>query len=298
MRDACDYRYNPQDVIGIFARFLVCLFYTIAHSYLYFLRLITLNAAINSESTALLTVLLSNNFVELKGSVFKRYAEQNLFQITCSDIVERFELSIFLLLTGMQSKTTWSDFLFGTAAYICASELVVDWIKHIFITKFNRLDTSVYGNYREALSRDLAPRGGTKDPYPHCKRMVDHTQAVAQRIGLATLPLTCVVLRFVLGGIPYNIRNDPFEVKHAVVAILCFLNLLAIKILLNTLLKGSCCRYLMSRERSLYRVVSPRGPVTSKEKAAHREVLKKHMDHIDKLSGIRRYMIYKSRVPT
>lgn len=175
---------------------------------------------------------------------------------------------------------------------------MVDWIKHIFITKFNRIQTQAYSDFREALSRDLAPRGGSKDPYPNIKKMVDHTQAVAQRVGLATLPLTCVVLRFVWVSIPFEIRNDPFHYKHLVVFILSFLNLLALKTLVNTLLKATSCRYLMSRERSLYRVVSPRGPVTSEEKAEHRVVLKKHMDHIDNLSSIRRYMLYKSRIPT
>lgn len=290
-------RYTPRKLGAITSRFVICLLYTIAHSFLYFLRVITLNAAINSESSSLLTILISNNFVELKGSVFKRYAQQNLFQITCSDIVERFELFTFLVITGLQSSVPWYDFL-SACMFIWCGEIIVDWTKHIFIIKFNRIQTTAYENFREALSRDMAPRGGSKDPYPSKKKMLDHTQTVAQRIGLATLPLTCVVLRFVWLSLPEHVRNNPFETSHMIVFVLGYLNLLAMKTLLSTLLKGSCCRYLMSRERSLYKVVSPRGPITSEEKAEHRAVLKKHMDHIDQLSGIRRYMIYNSRVPT
>jgi len=126
---------------------------------------------------------------------------------------------------------------------------------------------------------------------------MDHTQAVAQRVGLATVPLTCVVLRFVWVNIPQNVRENPCRPVHITVAILVFVCLLALKTLLNTMLKGTACRYIMSRERSLYRVVSPRGPRTSHEKRQHEKVLKEHLERIDKLSSVRRYMLCKSRVP-
>ena len=41
----------------------------------------TLNVAINSSNKALLTIMMSNNFVELKGSVFKKFDKNNLFQV-------------------------------------------------------------------------------------------------------------------------------------------------------------------------------------------------------------------------
>ena len=48
------------------------------------IQTVTLNVAINSHSKALLTILVSNNFVELKGSVFKKFETNNLFQMSCS----------------------------------------------------------------------------------------------------------------------------------------------------------------------------------------------------------------------
>ena len=45
---------------------------------------------------ALLTLLISNNFAEIKGSVFKKFDKQNLFQLSCHDVVERFKLALFL----------------------------------------------------------------------------------------------------------------------------------------------------------------------------------------------------------
>ena len=47
-------------------------------------QMISLNVAVNSYDNALLTLLVSNQFVEIKGSVFKKFEKDNLFQITCA----------------------------------------------------------------------------------------------------------------------------------------------------------------------------------------------------------------------
>lgn len=47
-------------------------------------QLISMNVAVNSYDHALLTLLVSNQFVEIKGSVFKKFEKDSLFQITCA----------------------------------------------------------------------------------------------------------------------------------------------------------------------------------------------------------------------
>lgn len=39
---------------------------------------------------------------------------------------------------------------------VLLSELIVDWLKHAFITKFNHIRPSVYERYTDVLCRDLA----------------------------------------------------------------------------------------------------------------------------------------------
>jgi hypothetical protein len=56
----------------------------VAHALVMVYQLISLNVAINSYDHALLTLLVSNQFVEIKGSVFKKFEKDNLFQITCA----------------------------------------------------------------------------------------------------------------------------------------------------------------------------------------------------------------------
>jgi hypothetical protein len=67
--------------------FAVALAYMALHSAIYFLQFTTLNVAFISSSTTLLTVLVSNNFVELKGSIFKKCGPETLFQLCGGDIV-------------------------------------------------------------------------------------------------------------------------------------------------------------------------------------------------------------------
>ena len=55
--------------------------YVFLHSMLFLLQATTLNVAINASNKALLTIMMSNNFVELKGSVFKKFDKNNLFQV-------------------------------------------------------------------------------------------------------------------------------------------------------------------------------------------------------------------------
>lgn len=56
----------------------------VAHTLVMIYQTISLNVAVNSFDHALLTLLVSNQFVEIKGSVFKKFEKDNLFQITCA----------------------------------------------------------------------------------------------------------------------------------------------------------------------------------------------------------------------
>ncbi|KAL9940134.1 hypothetical protein V8E36_000839 [Tilletia maclaganii] len=185
------------------AYFLFALAYILAHSLVLLYQLVTLNVAINAFDNALLTLLLSNQFVEIKGSVFKRFEKENLFQLTCADIVERFQLGLMLFAIGTRNLIELSggapsplSFARSTSAsvsaamanaaanpasmlsplptsftilpslslletvlspvlIVIASECLVDWLKHAFITKFNHLRPAVYGRFMDVLCSDL-----------------------------------------------------------------------------------------------------------------------------------------------
>lgn len=161
-----------------------------------FYQLVTLNVATNSYSNALLTLLLSNQFVEIKGAVFKKFEKENLFQMSCAgkqdydillrpwtytyvlDIVERFQLALMVFLIAFRnlieiSGSTISPLpamfaslsivpsfkllhrIFSPAIVVISSEMLVDWLKHAFITKFNHIRPTVYGRFIDVLCKDL-----------------------------------------------------------------------------------------------------------------------------------------------
>jgi hypothetical protein len=83
--------------------FTLALVYNVVHATALFYQVITLNVAVNSYSNALLTLLMSNQFVEIKGTVFKKFEKENLFQLTCADVVERFQLWLMLLIIALRN---------------------------------------------------------------------------------------------------------------------------------------------------------------------------------------------------
>jgi Eukaryotic membrane protein family len=140
-----------------------------------FFQLVTLNVAVNSYSNALLSLVMSNQFVEIKGTVFKRFEKENLFQMSCADVVERFHLSLLLTLILLRNliehTNSWSTPLDLPWTTLCmpfvmvlGSELFVDWCKHAFITKFNHIRPSVYSRFTDVLCLDYTNSGKEVPP--------------------------------------------------------------------------------------------------------------------------------------
>ena len=47
-------------------------------------------------------------FVELKSAVFKKFDKNNLFQLSCADVRERFHLIVLLLVVVVQTMKEYS----------------------------------------------------------------------------------------------------------------------------------------------------------------------------------------------
>lgn len=206
--------------------FVLALFYNIIHATALFYQVVTLNVAVNSYSNALLTLLMSNQFVEIKGTVFKKFEKENLFQLTCADVVERFQLWLMLMIialrnivevggltislsssplsstatsgasanaTGIPFKTNiipkaftllprWTGEVLGPFLIVLGSEMLVDWLKHAYINKFNNVKPNIYGRFLDVLAKDY---------YSHA--FAD--QNLTKRLGLPVIPLSCLFIR-------------------------------------------------------------------------------------------------------
>ena len=187
-------------LLRLAGHFAIAVGYVTLHACVIFVQIVCLNVAMNSKNNALLTLLVSTNFVELKGTVFKRFEAENLFQVAASDAVERFSLSLFLVLIGLQELSSVSALMqiLPSILVIWGAEVAVDYVKHSFTSKFNRLSADLFTTYSAVLAHDLiAVR-------QRMANSMDPTHACVRRLGLATLPLACVVLRMALAKVGTN----------------------------------------------------------------------------------------------
>jgi hypothetical protein len=157
-----------------------------------------------------------------------------------ADIVERFQQGMFLLIITLRNvmelsesppspfsilpstfvplfklpTTTTLDTLMTPVIMVILSELIVDWLKHAFITKFNQIRPSIYSKYIDILCRDLVVgspgrMSGKKavswkefitlqtQYFTQQKSLiqifVDQAPMVSRRIGFPALPMACLV---------------------------------------------------------------------------------------------------------
>jgi Eukaryotic membrane protein family len=205
--------------------YLCTLVYVCLHATVLVLWVVTLNVAINTQNNALLTLLVSNNFVELKGSVFKNYKVQNLFQIACSDAVERFQLTIFLAVMLVYADGDRRLLLTWSIIFLC--EVIVDWIKHAFVTKFNRIPHRAYQQFTMVICGDIVQARKNS-----AVRSIGGS-GVAKRVGFVSLPLGALVVRMTSAGIWRLPALGP---------VLIFLVMFTVKITLSVGLLGFAIR--------------------------------------------------------
>lgn len=129
----------------------------IAHSCIILAQAITLSAAIISHNNALLALLVSNNFAEIKSNVFKRVSKENLHKMAYYDTVERFHIMAYILFVLAQNileaENAWVWSFAMNACMIWCCEILVDVIKHAFLAKFNEIKPYAYSEFLEALCK-------------------------------------------------------------------------------------------------------------------------------------------------
>uniref|UniRef100_A0A8C5KJF8 Transmembrane anterior posterior transformation 1 n=1 Tax=Jaculus jaculus TaxID=51337 RepID=A0A8C5KJF8_JACJA len=223
--------------IGVIPHFLMAVLYVFLHAILIMVQATTLNVAFNSHNKSLLTIMMSNNFVEIKGSVFKKFEKNNLFQMSNSDIKERFTNYVLLLIVCLRNmeQFSWNPdhlwVLFPDVCMVIASEIAVDIVKHAFITKFNDITADVYSEYRASLAFDLVS-SRQKNAY------TDYSDSVARRMGFIPLPLAVLLIRVVTSSIKVQ------GILSYACVVLFYFGLISLKILNSIVLLGKSCQYV------------------------------------------------------
>lgn len=261
--------------------YALCLAYMIFHTFVLLYQLVTLNVAINSYDNELLTLLLSNQFVEIKTTVFKRFEKETLFQLACADVVERFQLGVTLGTIGLRNlmELSGASAMGGTGALgplptsfevypyvnvlfrtlnpvltVLISEVLVDWLKHAFIAKQNHIRPAVYGRFVDVLCRDILPPQSSVAMDGYTQRQssfVDQSPLVIRRLGLAVLPLVCVLIRMASQVVYMFLPKERTSFEYVIQTTAVFFSTLAVWLILVVfkLLLGS---YLVSYAKQRY----------------------------------------------
>uniref|UniRef100_A0A3B1K9R5 Transmembrane anterior posterior transformation 1 n=1 Tax=Astyanax mexicanus TaxID=7994 RepID=A0A3B1K9R5_ASTMX len=196
--------------IGVIPHFIMAVFYVFLHAILIMVQASTLNVAFNSHNKSLLTIMMSNNFVEIKGSVFKKFEKNNLFQMSNSDHLWVLLPDVFM---------------------VVASEMAVDVVKHAFITKFNDITADVYKEYKASLAFELVS-SRQQNAY------TDYSDSVARRMGFIPLPLAVLLIRVVISSVKIQ------GALSLVCLLLFYLGLITLKVLNSIILLGKSCKYV------------------------------------------------------
>eukprot|EP00297_Palpitomonas_bilix_P006411 CAMPEP_0113901602 /NCGR_PEP_ID=MMETSP0780_2-20120614/21347_1 /TAXON_ID=652834 /ORGANISM="Palpitomonas bilix" /LENGTH=424 /DNA_ID=CAMNT_0000894237 /DNA_START=625 /DNA_END=1899 /DNA_ORIENTATION=- /assembly_acc=CAM_ASM_000599 len=170
------------------------------HASVCFAQVVTLSATINSHNSGLITLLVSNNFIELKGNVFKRFQRRNLFQLCGADAVERFYLFQTIMLVLLQklvaNRMQLQDYWYAEWVWvICAvmtAEFVVDYIKHSFITKFNQIEPREYYAFRSVWAWEFLDAFRESKPGILCP-----SHRICSQMGFVPIPLIAVSVHVV-----------------------------------------------------------------------------------------------------
>ncbi|KAL5698822.1 Protein POLLEN DEFTIVE IN GUIDANCE 1 [Ranunculus cassubicifolius] len=143
---------------------------SILHSFVLLAQAITLSTCIVSHNNALLALLVSNNFAEIKSNVFKRFSRDNIHSLVYFDSIERFHISAFILFVLAQNilegEGAWFMSFLSNASVVYSCEMLIDIIKHSFIAKFNEIKPIAYSEFLEDLCKqtlNIQPEDGKQN---------------------------------------------------------------------------------------------------------------------------------------
>ena len=95
-----------------------------------------------------------NSVTELKISVFKKCDLAGLFDYANNDAMDRFHIGIYILATLLQTSQDITC-VFRQAAAMYAFKMLVDYLKHFFLTRMNKISITFYSGMRNDIFRKL-----------------------------------------------------------------------------------------------------------------------------------------------
>lgn len=264
---------DPVRSVGLFLGSGIAAFCSVAlHSLSLLLAAVTLNVAINADGSALVALLVSNNFNELKSTIFKKHTPESLFSVCAADAIERLQYAVvFLLICAQHISERFTNAAVVDCAVILFVEVAIDLSKLLFCCRFNGIPLSVFRSYTDLTLLDLAAEkvlwklrsGGevvvhvcpSKEavnlnaaPAPHTHSAATalllypsfgFTPKVIRRTGFDSLAYTSLLMWSLLRLSAYLLTYAPL------LLLVSFVFLCALKMLLTALVEGLSARFVL-----------------------------------------------------
>ncbi|XP_952435.1 uncharacterized protein TA12325 [Theileria annulata] len=177
------------------------------HAFIHLVRVLILNIGINSPEYTMFLVLITNNFAEIKSSVFKKHTHLSLFIIFASDAVERCHLVLDGLLVFFKMSTSRRNLksyisVFTWLFLVYGIEVMIDLVKHSYIIKFNKLLSETFETYDSVLIADtllsrslynLRKLTFCKLKVP-CKCSFSFSHISSRRLGFISTPIVTLII--------------------------------------------------------------------------------------------------------
>ncbi|EUD67382.1 hypothetical protein C922_02088 [Plasmodium inui San Antonio 1] len=248
-------------LIKFIVQYIFVLTYILTHAFAHLIRFLSLNIAINSSESTMFLILVMSNFTEIKSTVFKKFSKTTLFTIVASDAVERFYLFIdaFLVLLKMSTAYRTQNSFFSISSWliiILLLEVGVDWCKHSYLLKYNRLDSESLHKYFHTLLADvLISRTPNNNIYymntssfeVPCKNIFCFAHIPTRRLGYMSMP----VVTLIVCSLPR--LNYLYNISHFSFALSIWVCLFLFKIILSVIIVS----YTISEKKHLKNLANP-----------------------------------------
>ena len=226
---------SNSSIFSVIGHWIVVLVYTLIHTYIHFWRVMIISVAILAND--IMIVLVTNNFNELKGTVFKKNEPRSVYPVLSSDVVERLYLfiDVALMLFRMTTSPQRSKIPFGEVSFWIALmvglEILTDWMKFLCLSKFNQIDNKTYWHYQRIHREDLLnSRNVEMNPIPPLvhKGFISASHLPARRMNFMPTPLAVLLLCNLM--LPNLVGADPLSLWAYRALVVCGMFLLKIAI--------------------------------------------------------------------
>lgn len=130
-----------------FLYYILNIVFTTVQSFISYLYFAALHVSINSNTDKLYSLLIGVNFYEVRAVVFKKYTAETINELYELDLMKRFTTIIFLVLIYLlnirENYDSTYDFVFSIAIFYL-TKMGVDWLKHAYIWRYNKIKEHVY----------------------------------------------------------------------------------------------------------------------------------------------------------